>query len=160
MKVEYINPFIQASNAVIRAICGVEARMGRVSLKSNTFFLNHLIIVIHVSGNIEGKIFFEMNTETAKRIATSMMGGRHIIKLDEISISAICEMGNMIIGNASTIFSENSIDVYVNSPTVLVGEKIQMQNKIPTFIIPIKLDKLGELKIYINAKEKIEDNFN
>lgn len=154
MKVEYINPFIQASNTVIKSICGVETKMGRVSLKSSSFYLSSFIISINVSGNIDGKIFFEMNSETAKKIASSMMGGRPIFKLDNISKSALCELGNMIIGNASTIFSESSINVNMNAPTLLIGDKIQMQNKIPTFVIPMKPEKLGEFKIYINAQSK------
>jgi chemotaxis protein CheX len=157
MNVDYINPFIQAANLVIKAICGVNLKIGRVQMKSNTFTLCDLIIMIRVNGDIDGQIFFEMNQETAKRIAASMMGGLHIMKLDEISTSAICEMGNMIIGNASTGFYQKSIHVDMNSPTVLLGDNILIQNKIPTFVVPIKLEKLGEIKMYVNAQEALKE---
>lgn len=153
MNVEYINPFIQAANSVIKAITGVNLKIGRVQLKPKTFALHDLVIMIRVTGNINGQIFFELTDETAKRVASSMMSGLHILKFDEMSISAICEMGNMIIGNAGTIFYEKDIEINMTSPNVLVGEEINIQSKIPTFVIPITLEKIGELKMYVNAEE-------
>lgn len=155
MKVEYINPFIESSQSVIKMICGVDVKLGKVYLKSSPFYFNQIVIIIGVIGAIKGQIYFEFSIETAKRIASKMMGGMKIEELDEISKSAISEMSNMILGNASTIFSKKEIHIDITPPTVLTGEKIEMSNKVPTVVVPLDLEGLGTISININAEQII-----
>lgn len=152
MKVEYINPFIEASQSVIKMLCNVDIKMGKVHLKASPFSFSNVIIIIGVVGEIKGQIYFEMPMETAKKIASTMMGGMPVDELDEISKSAISEMGNMIMGNASTIFANNEISIDITPPTLLSGEKIEMSSKSPTVVIPLELQGFGSINININAE--------
>jgi len=155
MKVEYINPFIEAAQSVIKALCCVNVKLGKVHLKSSPIFLNQVIIIIGVVGKIKGQICFELSRETAKKIASVMMGGIPVLELDEISKSAISEMGNMIMGNASTIFSSKLINIDITPPTLLAGDKIEVSNKVPTIVVPLELEELGTININISADEII-----
>jgi len=153
MKVEYINPFIEAAQSVIKAICSVNVKLGKVYLKSSPISFNQIIIIIGVVGRIKGQISFELSQQTAKKIVSIMMGGMLITELDEISKSAISEMGNMIMGNASTIFATNSIDIDITPPTLLTGDKIEVSNKVATIVVPLELEGLGSINLNINADE-------
>lgn len=151
MKAEYINPFIEASQSVIKMLSGKDVTVGKPFLKSSPYFFNNIIIVIGVVGEVKGQIYFEMAVETAKNVASSMMGGMAVDELDELSKSAISELGNMIMGNAGAVFYNNKITIDITPPTLLAGD-IEMSNKMPTIVIPLIIDDLGTINVNINAK--------
>jgi chemotaxis protein CheX len=154
VRVEYINPFISASNSVIGMLSGSQVNVGKAYLKQPPYFFNNVVIVIGVVGEIKGQIYFEMGYDTAKSIASVMMGGMQVDDLSDIAKSAISELGNMIMGNASTIFSQNSIAIDITPPTLLTGD-IEMSNKVPTVVVPLELVGIGIVNININAEAVI-----
>ena len=81
-----------------------------------------------------------------------MMGGMAISELDEISKSAVSEMGNMIMGNASTIFAKKGISIDITPPSLLTGEKIEISNKISTIVVPVEIEGLGTVSINVAAE--------
>lgn len=151
MRVEYINPFIAASNSVIGMLSGAEVKIGKAYLKQPPYYFNNVVIVIGVVGEIKGQIYFEMGYETAIGIASVMMGGMPLDELTEIAKSAISELGNMIMGNASTMFSQSSVAIDITPPTLLTGD-IEMSNKVPTVVVPLEIGGIGALNININAE--------
>lgn len=153
MKVEYINTFIEASQSVIRMLTNAETEIGRPYLKASPFYFNQIIIVIGVVGSLRGQIYFEMPDSTALSIASTMMGGMQLDGLDELSKSAISEMGNMIMGNASTLFDSRNIHIDITPPTLLSGERIEMSNKVATVVVPLKVTGYGIINMNINAEE-------
>ncbi|MCH7745973.1 MAG: chemotaxis protein CheX [Chloroflexi bacterium] len=54
-----------------------------------------------VAIQIEGNVLYGFDIETAKAIAGTMMG-EELDELDEIALSALGELANMISGNAAT----------------------------------------------------------
>lgn len=153
MKAEYINTFIEASTSVLQMLCGVDARLGRVHLRNSPYSVNQVIIMIGVIGKIKGQVWFELSMDTAKGIASIMMGGMPVMELDEISKSAVSEMGNMIMGNTSTLFSNQSVNIDITPPSLLTGEKIELSNKISTIVVPLELEGLGTISINVAAEE-------
>lgn len=153
MKVEYINPFIEASQSVINMLCGAEVKLGKVYLRKSPFSVNQVIIMIGVVGKIKGQVCFELSVETAKKIASAMMGGIPVAELDEMSKSAVSEMGNMIMGNTSTIFANKSIHIDITPPSLLTGERVEMSNKIPAIVAPLELEGFGTIEIIVAAEE-------
>jgi chemotaxis protein CheX len=153
MKVEYINPFIEASQSVVKMICGTDVKLGKIFLRSSNFTVNQTVIMIGVIGRIKGQICFELSLETTKKIASSMMGGIPIAELDEISKSAVSELMNMIMGNTSMIFSKKNINIDITPPSLLIGEKIELLNKASTLVVPLELVGLGTIAINVAAEE-------
>lgn len=153
MKVEYINPFMQSAQSVIKMLCGIESKLGKVYLRSSHFSVNQVVIMIGVVGKIKGQVCFELSMDTAKKIASVMMGGMPVEELDEMSKSAVSELGNMIMGNTSTIFASKDISIDITPPSLLIGEKIEISNKVSTIVVPLELDGLGIVSIYVAAEE-------
>lgn len=153
MKIEYINPFVEAAQSVLKSFCNIDVKLGKVYLKKSPFSINQIIIMIGLVGQIKGQVYFELPVETAKKIASTMMGGAPITELDEMSKSAVSEMGNMIMGNVSTIFASNSIKIDITPPSLLTGENIEISNKIPTIVVPLELQEFGIININISAEE-------
>lgn len=153
MKAEYINPFVEASQSVIKMLLNTEVKLGKLHLRNSPLSFDQVVIMIGVIGKIKGQVYFELSRDTAKKIASIMMGGMPVDELDEMSKSAVSEMGNMIMGNASTIFSNNNIGIDITPPALLTGEKFEISNKVPNIVVPLELEGLGNISINIAAEE-------
>lgn len=153
MKVEYINPFIEGARSVIEMLCNTEAKLGKVGLRTSPFYVSQVIIMIGVVGKIAGQVCFELSVDTAKKIASAMMGGMPVNEFDEISKSAVAEMGNMIMGTTSTILDNEGININITPPSLLTGEKVEISNKVPTIVVPMELEGFGPMAINLTAVE-------
>jgi len=79
-----------------------------------------------------------------------MMGGVALAELDEISKSAIAELGNMIMGNTATILSSRGIGIEITPPSLLVGQNMVITPAhMRTICVPLILS--GEKSIEINV---------
>lgn len=152
MKVEYVNPFITGAKAVFEMLLCDVANLGSPHMKASPIFMNQVIILIGIVGKLSGQVYFEMSIPTAKAIASTMMGSE-VPELDEMSKSAISEMGNMIMGNICTEFSEKKISVNITPPSLIVGDKIEISNRVPTIVVPLELNNIGPVNINITAEE-------
>lgn len=150
MKVEYINPFIEASQTVLMQTTGLEARLGRVYLKESTFKSDNVMVIVGVTGNMRGQVIFSMSSEVACSIASCMMGGMPVLQLDEISKSAISELTNMILGNTATILYNRGVGVEITPPSFLLGENMQFSsNKLKTVCVPLSVGNGKTMEIDI-----------
>ena len=70
-----------------------------------------------------------------------------VAEIDAIGQSAISELGNMIAGNAATVFANNSIIIDITTPDYCTGREYQASSK-QMFCVPFASD-IGELSINI-----------
>ncbi|HZK34810.1 MAG TPA: chemotaxis protein CheX [Bacillota bacterium] len=153
MKAEYVNTFIRASISVIEELCGKQASLGKVHLRDSPIFANQVVIMIGMVGRMKGQVYFELSADMAKSIVSLMMGGLEVHDLDEISKSAISEMGNMIMGSTGILFAQSNIAIEITPPSLLTGHRIEISNNIPTIVIPLEIEELGTFSISICAEE-------
>ena len=77
-------------------------------LSASNIFSNEIYVVqAGLTGNIKGQILLVFEENNAKFIASSMMGGMPVDKLDELPCSALNEMCNMIMGNSAIVDSKS-----------------------------------------------------
>jgi len=147
MNVEYINPFIEASKTVLMQFLGIEAKLGKVYLKTSPYKSDTIIIIVGVTGKMRGQVLFTMGKDIALMLATKMMG-MPVAELDEMSKSAISELTNMIMGNTATIFYNKAIGIEITPPSFLMGDNLQISsNKIKTICIPLVIEGMGVIDI-------------
>lgn len=155
MNVEYINPFIEASQTVLKQIAGIDAKLGKVYIKDSPYKGDNIVIIVGLTGKIRGQAIFTMNKTVAMNIASKMMFGMPVTELDEISKSAISELTNMILGNAATILYNKGIGIEITPPSLLMGENMQISSaKMKTVSIPLIFDDGSVMEIDIS----VEDN--
>ena len=121
INVECINPFLMASTSIIKEMCQIDLKVGRPYVKSTEFESESVIIMIGVPGEMRGQVIIAFTFEKACDIASRMMMGMPVSELNEISTSAISELGNMIMGNAATILSTKGIGIDITPPTLCRG---------------------------------------
>ena len=114
---EHINTFLMAASKVISETCNLTPKVGKPYIRNNTFTSDSIVIMIGVTGEMQGQVMLAFKKPVALTIASKMMF-MEVKELDEISTSAICELGNMIMGNASTAFSVKNIGIDITPPTM------------------------------------------
>lgn len=153
INVEHINPFLMAATSIIRDICGMDMKIGKPYVKETAFADDSIIIMIGITGEMRGQVMIAMTCDVAMNIASKMMMGMPVTELDEMSISAISELGNMIMGNAATIFSTKGIGIDITPPTVCRGNVTITQTYTKNICIPLSGgDIIVELDIAVKGE--------
>jgi chemotaxis protein CheX len=153
MNIEYINPFIEASQTVIKQIASMDAKLGKVYLKTAPYRSEDIIIMVGLTGKIRGQAVFSMTRELGMKIASFMMMGMEVTEFDELSKSAISELANMIMGNAATILYNRGINIDITPPSLLMGENMQITpSKMRTICIPLLMDNNDKIELDISSE--------
>ncbi|AEY66883.1 chemotaxis protein CheX [Clostridium sp. BNL1100] len=154
MNIEYINPFIEASQTVLKQVVNVDARLGKVFLKNSPYQGESILIIVGITGKIRGQAIFTMSKDVAFKIASAMMMGMPVDELNEISKSALSELTNMILGNTATLLYNKGIGIEITPPSLLLGENLQIsQSKMKTICIPLYLSDNEILEIDISVQD-------
>ena len=104
MKEEYVNAFLTPAVHVWEKELGVKLVLSGAEQAASQYTTNELTAVIGISGQLEGNVLYGFSQECAKTIAGKMIG-QEILEMDELSLSAIGEIANMITGNAATLLA-------------------------------------------------------
>jgi chemotaxis protein CheX len=151
MKVEFIEPFVSAAFSVLETLTGEKATRGQLALRNSTFTTQQVTIVAGVNGNVEGVSLYGMSLVTAGKIATAMIGSP-VTDLDDMALSAISELGNMITGNAITSLSRNGYEVDITPPSVIKGTHVEMSTRIPALVVLVNTH-LGGIEVNVALAE-------
>lgn len=149
MKAEVINPFLESARHVIEQVMQVSPSTGDLGIKEIGHIENHIWIQIGMTGQMNGDIIFGIQEQVALQMVSVMMGGFVITEMDEMGQSAISELGNMISGNASTILSNQGVDVDITPPKVMKSDSSSILIQKKALCIPLRMEGIGELDIQV-----------
>lgn len=150
LNVEHVNPFLKAATSVLHDF-GMESNVGKPFLKEAIFADDALIIVIGVTGEMKGQVMIVFQNDVACEIASKMMM-MPVTEMNEMSTSAICELGNMILGNSATIFSTQGIGIDITPPTMCEGNVVFSTNFTANIAIPLTLESGKAIEINVSIK--------
>ncbi len=106
---------------MLQDMCFVEVAIEKPSVKEASFGPNTWVIMIGVTGEMRGQVLLAMNERAACNIASKMCM-TEINAIDDFASSALSELGNMILGNAATVFSSKGIGIDITPPSLTNGE--------------------------------------
>ncbi len=149
LDVKHINPFLQSSISIIQSTTQIELKVGKPVISELVFDNETFILQIGVTGVLKGQVLIVMNEPNAKNIASKMMMGMPVESLDELATSALSELGNMIMGNASTIFSTEGILMDITPPIAIKGAGLHFQTDIRVLKIPLMDGATEVLDLYL-----------
>jgi chemotaxis protein CheX len=147
MNAEHINPFLVSATKILKDMCFIDSKIGKPFVTDCQFDNNSVIIVIGVTGEMRGQVLIEMKLEVACDIASKMCM-MPVTQMDELSKSAIGELGNMIMGNAATIFSTKGIGIDITPPVLAIGNMSISNLQLKNICIPLIYD--GDKQIGVN----------
>ncbi len=148
---EHVNIFLMAATKVISEACNVSPHVGKPYLRDSHFTDDSVVIMIGVTGEIQGQVMLVFKKEVALSIASKMMF-MEVTQLDEISTSAICELGNMIMGNASTVFSTKNVGIDITPPSMCEGN-FSISGAVTNMCIPIYINDTDYVELDLCVKQ-------
>lgn len=153
MKVELINPIASALSKVFKETMGVELKRGDLFLRKNPIPLEKVLVIVGVTGNIKGQIIISLGSKCSLSIASKMMMGMEVLELDEMSKSAIGELGNMTAGTYATKISNLNYKVDITTPIVLCGTDMELNAYNQKQIAIPFSSELGDVTIDVSISE-------
>ncbi|QGG46519.1 chemotaxis protein CheX [Heliorestis convoluta] len=142
MDMNMINPVINAFNQIMPQLgfSHIEEKDTAVLVDKH---LDNRGIFINVSvvGPLKGSILIGMDLTSAKHIASKMMMGMPVSELDDMAVSALSELGNMVCATSCTLYSnEGIVGLDISPPNIIAGEKGQVMLSVPkamkaTFVV-------------------------
>jgi chemotaxis protein CheX len=121
MKMELIQPFINAADAVLAQGLQSPMSIGNLSMEEEAYRRKGVAALISVTGDIEGRIIFDLDPETAVRVA-SRFAGAELPESDELVRETVCELANQVTGNAITALNDQGFHFRVHPPTLHTSE--------------------------------------
>ncbi len=154
LNVEYINPFLASATKILKDMCQIDAKIGKPFMRDMSFDEDSLVIIIGVTGEMRGQVMIAFKDAVARDIAGKMMMMPPLPAMDEIGLSAICELGNMIMGNTATLFSTKGIGIDITPPTMCNGNVTFSTQFTKNMCVPLnyEADKTVEINIAIKAE--------
>ena len=126
MRMELIQPFINAADAVLAETLQCPTRVDGLSMDEQAYRRKGVASLVTIQGDIEGRIIFDIDAPTAARVAAYLAGSPQPEDDDEVARETVCELANMVIGSAITVLNDQGFQFKINPPvahTELVGEK-------------------------------------
>jgi len=120
VKAEHVNPFIISVCKIMKDMCMLDLKIGKPSLKKGGYLPDSSLIKLGLFGNLSGEVVLNINHDTALGIVSKMVM-MPVETIDELGQSAIAELGNMIAGNAATVFANSSIIIDITPPSYCIG---------------------------------------
>ena len=117
MRMELIQPFINAADCVLAQGLQCPMSIGNLSMEEEAYRRKGVAAMVAVTGDIEGRIIFDLDNETAVRVA-SRFAGAELPESDDLVRETVCELANQVIGNAITALNDQGFRFRVHPPTL------------------------------------------
>lgn len=150
MKAEHINPFIISVSKIMKDMCMLDLKIGKPSMRQVAYAGDASLIKLGLVGNLTGEVLLNLDHQTALGVVSKMMM-TPVDTIDAIGESAISELGNMIAGNAATVFANNNILIDITTPSYCLGSGYQSDGR-AMFSIPFT-SEIGNLTIDVFIQE-------
>jgi len=121
MKMELIQPFINAADAVLAQTLKAPTTIGEVSMEEEAYRRKGIAALVAVAGDIEGRVIFDLEPSTAEQVAAKLVGNE--TEAREMIPEAICELANQVIGNAVTVLNDQGFHFKVLPPEIHTAER-------------------------------------
>ena len=151
--VKHINPFLQSAISIVEQTTMMKMGVGKPVVSVLEFGNDRFILQVGVTGVLKGQVLIVMSTGSAKNLASKMMMGMPVEQLDEMASSALCELSNMVMGNAATIFSTQGIHMDITPPMAVSGDNLKMQTNVQALSIPLSYEGTEIMSLYLCVSE-------
>ncbi len=159
MRMELIQPFINAADAVLAQSLSCKTSINDVAMSEDAYRRKGVAARITVTGDIEGRIILDLDPEMATKVA-SALAGCEVSQSDEIVRETICELANLVIGNAVTSLNDQGYQFKVHPPEFHTAEEGSKSTEdvealVMCFGTPVG-DVFMNIAMHYNRRRKLE----
>ena len=151
MKVEYINPFVNACVNTFKTMVNLDIKRGKPEVKPDIELKHDISGVIGLTGKAVGSVVVSFPKTLAMKITGKVIGSQVDFLNDDV-IDIVGEIVNIISGNAKAQLEEFHMSLSI--PNVIVGDEhsVLTQKGVPVVRVPFESPE-GEFFMYISLKE-------
>ncbi|MDR2246443.1 MAG: chemotaxis protein CheX [Treponema sp.] len=156
MRVEYINPFVEAAFSILKSQVYENVKRSDLYLKSSTLSIMGVAAVVGLAGDVIGQVRFDMTKDTALAVA-SIMNGEKLPALDDMAKATIQELANMITAQAVTKLHDLGFKFDLTPPALFVGDNLEVSSdlKVEALIVPMELGSHGKIEVNVAIRERM-----
>ena len=122
MRMDLIQPFIGSLDAVLAEMMKTAPRIVDLTMEEEGYRRKGLAASVAFKGEIQGRVILDMDPQAATQVA-SYLAGDEVDSSQPIVREAVCELANMVIGNAVTQLNDRGFQFKVFPPEVLTEEQ-------------------------------------
>ncbi len=122
MRMELIQPFINAADAVFAESLQAPTKIVDLSMEENTYRRKGVAAHIAIKGDIEGRVILDLAPEVAIRVASSLAGSP-VAASEQVVRETVCELANMVIGNSVTLLNDAGFRFKVFPPEIHMSDE-------------------------------------
>ncbi len=120
MKMELIQPFINAADAVLSQGLSGTTKVGNLSMEEDGYRRKGVAGMVALTGDIEGRIILDLEPQTAVRVA-SHYAGADLPESDGLIKETIFELANQVVGNAVCALNDQGFHFRVHPPALVTA---------------------------------------
>jgi chemotaxis protein CheX len=162
MRVEYINPFVEAAYNVLKDVLGgVEVKRGDLYLKPSSMKIMGVAALVGLAGDVEGRVLFDLAKDTALFVVSSM-NGEEFKTMEEMAKATIQELANMITAQAVTKLHDLGFKFDLTPPALFTGDNMEVSSnlgkEVEALIVPMMLGSggsNGKIEINVIIRERV-----
>ncbi len=121
MRMELIQPFINAADAVFAESLQAPTKIMDLSMDEDTYRRKGVAALISIKGDIEGRVILDLSPEVALKVA-SQLAGMEVESSEQVVRETVCELANMVIGNSVTLLNDQGFHFKVFPPEIHMNE--------------------------------------
>jgi chemotaxis protein CheX len=122
MKMELIQPFINAADAVLSQGLQGSTKVGSLAMEEHAYRRKGVAGMVALTGDIEGRIILDLEPQTAVRVA-SHYAGAELPESDGLIKETIFELANQVVGNAVCALNDQGFHFRVHPPLLVTSDE-------------------------------------
>lgn len=124
MKMDLIQPFISAVDSVLADTLQSRVTVSDLAMEEEGYCRKGVAAMIVFKGEIEGRVVLDVEPRAAVRIAGAL-SGEEVAESEQIVRETVCELANMVIGNAVTLLNDRGFKFKVFPPSIHDAAQIE-----------------------------------
>ena len=145
MDIQYIQMIINSFHSVLESVVSSPVVRSEIRQNQQESGSRDILVMIGIVGDVDGQVYMSMDSQAGRSLASQMLGG---IEIDdpELTVSAVSELCNMVVGNACSSMSDTNTRIDMMPPAIVTHITSGAgQNQL--YAISFFLDKLGNVDL-------------
>lgn len=153
LDIKIVNAVLSSLTATFKAAAKSVVKLQKPELIKDIGETRAIVSTIGFNGVLEGNVIYTLSEDTAKSIVGNMMGGMmEINEVDELALSAIGELGNMISGAIAISLEKIGYPINITPPSVVRGSDMKISVNGTILKFSGFVDETKEIDVYMVIK--------
>lgn len=144
MRLDYITPIVESAANILTELTGSPAKYGAMKLHRASSASRDVVIVVGLSGEVEGRIILEMDANAAMSLAGTM-NREEFTALTPLALDTLMELGNMLVARAVSTLNDRGFEFRLTPPVMFTSDNRALfpTLNIETLVVPLHTDGIA-----------------